>query len=189
MVCRNGLDDHRGDSRAFAAEEIVQRLVIVERQHASAFDEGRRHARRRRLAERGEARTRRNQKMVGVAVIAAGVFHDEIAPGERAGHADRAHHRLGARRHEAHLLERGIGGGHALGKLDFPRARRAEGGAVFGGIDDRRDHFRMCMAENERAPRGHEVEETPAIDILYVRTLAARDEQRRAADRTKRAHG
>ncbi len=71
VIRGRGLDDYGGDARAFAAEEIVQRFVIVERQHSSAFDERGWHAGRGRLAEGGEARACGNQKVIGVAVIAA----------------------------------------------------------------------------------------------------------------------
>src|SRR5689334_16890675 len=112
--------------------------------------------------------------MIGVAVIAARVLHDEITSRESTGNTDGAHHRLGAGGYEAHLLETGIGSRYALGELDFRRAWSTERGAVFRGIDDRRHHFRMRVAENQRAPRGHEVEIASAVDIVDVRALAAR---------------
>ncbi len=44
------------------------------------------------------------QQRVGVAVVAAVELHDPVAPGDPAGEPERAHRRLGPRRHEADLL-------------------------------------------------------------------------------------
>ena len=104
--------------------------LVIERQHARARREGLRHARRGGPAERGEPRAGRHQQVIGVTVIAAGELDDEVAPGEGARHADRAHHRLGAGGDEAHLLGRGVGRDHALGELHFRRAGRAVGRAA-----------------------------------------------------------
>ena len=120
------LDDDGGDARALAREQRRQRRLVIERQHARAGGEGLRHAGGGRPAEGREPRARRDQQMIGVPVVAAGELHDQVAPGEGARHADRAHHRLGARGHEAHLLGGRIGGRRRARPAPPPprRARR-----------------------------------------------------------------
>jgi len=126
--------------------------------------------------------------MIGVAVIAARVLHDEIAAREGARQANRAHHRFRAGRYETHLFETGIRRGHALGQFDFRRARRTVRAAELGRLGDGLHHIGMGVSQNQRAPGIHEVEITTPVSVVQVRAGAARDEARRAADSVERAH-
>jgi hypothetical protein len=90
----------------------------------------------------GQARPGLGQQAVEVAVVGAGELQELLAPGGRAGQADRAHARLGpARRHPQHLHRRDAAG-DLLGQVDLAGRRRAERGAVgrrgLDGLDDRR---------------------------------------------------
>src|SRR5262245_39142016 len=126
--------------------------------------------------------------MVRVPVIAPREFHDEIAARERTRHSNRAHHRLGARGNEAHLLEAGVRGSDALRQLDLARAWRTIRRAELARGDDGGNDLRMRVTEDERAPGIHEVEIRPAVSIVQMSTCSARDEERRATHRTERAH-
>ena len=109
--------------------------------------------------------------MIRMAVVAAGELHDEVATGRRARDADRAHHRLGAGRHEAHLLETRIGAGDALRQLDFALAGRAVSGAGAARLADRGDDGRMGVTQDQRTPGADEVEEAPAVGVEEMRAL------------------
>ncbi len=182
------LDDHRGDPRALGLEQRRERCLVIERQHPRAAGEGLRHAGGRRPAQGREPRARRDQQMIGVPVIAAGELHDEVAPAEGARHADRAHHRLGPRGHEAHLLGCRVGGRHALGECDLRLAGGAKGRAALERRADGADDRRMGMAGDEGAPRADQIEEGASVGIRHAGAGPARDEERRTPHGAERAY-
>ena len=102
----HGLDDHRGDGIAVRAEDALDGVQVVvgsvERQRGDRL----RHARRSGDAQRGQARAGLAQKTIGVAVVAALEFDDEVATGGRARQADGAHGGFRARGNESHALQR-----------------------------------------------------------------------------------
>ena len=65
-----------------------------------------------------------------MAMIAAGELHDDIAAGEPAGQADRAHRRFGAARNEPHHFDRRHGIDDHLREFGFEFGRGAEAGAI-----------------------------------------------------------
>ena len=88
-----------------------------------------------------QAGTGLGQERIDVSVVAAGELHDLRPAGVAASQADGAHGRLGARRHEAHLLD-GIDSGHdLLGEFDLTCRRGAEGEALDGGFLHGREHL------------------------------------------------
>src|SRR6202042_2391344 len=114
--------------------------------------------------------------MVGVTVIAAGELDDQVARGEGARYADRAHHGLGARGYEAHLLGRRVGCHHALGEFHLTWTGSAVGRAARYRLGDRGHDRRMRMPEDQRTPRTDEVEIGAAIGIEPLGSFSAREE-------------
>ena len=163
VVRGHGLDDDGGDAVALGCEQLLGGRGVVERQHARQRGELVRHALRGRLAERREPRARGDEQIVDVAVIAARELHDEVAARRAAREPHRAHDGFGARRHEPHLLDAGIGGDDFLGELDLGLARRAERRAAPARGFDGRDDLRMRMAQDQRSPRADEVEILAAV--------------------------
>ena len=148
------------------------------------------HARRRRDPERREAGAGAREQRVGVAVVAAGGLEDPVAIRERASEPQRAHPRLGARRDEPHLLDRRHRVDDLRGELDLGLGRRAEARAAKRRVPNGLDRLRVGVAEDERPPGHHPVEQAAAVGRLDVRAGAALDEERLVeADRAHRAHG
>ncbi len=189
VVRGDGLNDDSGDATAFASKQVAQSCVVVEGQHAGAFGECDRHTRRGRLAEGRKARARGYEKMIGVAVVTTGEFDDQIAARKRAGETDRAHRGLGTRRHEANLLEPGIGSDHSLGQLHFALAGGSVGGAVAQGLDHGFLDRGVRVAEDQGAPGAHEIQIFAPLDVVNKLASAASYEERRSANCAKRPHG
>ena len=113
-----------------------------------------------------------------MAVVAALELEDPVARVNAPRDADRAHRRLGARRDEPHHLDRRDGVDDLLRQLDLALGRRAEARPVARGLAIGLDRLGVRVPEEERAPRHHPVDVAPAVDVLEVRALAARDEER-----------
>ena len=64
------------------------------------------------------------------------------------------------------------------GELDLALGRRAEARPVERRLAHRLDRLGVGVAEDQRPPRLHPVEQPPAVGRLEVRALAARDEER-----------
>ena len=83
--------------------------------------------------------------------------------------------------------------GHALDhlgrQLHLGLGGRAEAGARRRGGGHRLHHLGMGVAGDQRAPRHHPVDVAVAVDVGQLGALAARHEQRVAADRAHRADG
>ncbi len=86
-------------------------------------------------------------------------------PVDGARDADRAHHRLGAGGHEAHLLEARIGSGDALRQLDFRLAGRADRWCRAARLDDRRRRRPDAHGPGSARPRSRRDREAPAVGI------------------------
>ena len=99
------LDEHGGELVTVGVERGVERGDVVVRDDDRVGDRARGDAGRAREPERGDAAARGDEQRVEVAVVAAGELHDLVATGGAAGEADRGHRRLGAARHEPHLLD------------------------------------------------------------------------------------
>jgi hypothetical protein len=169
------------------SEGVFDRGEVVVGQHQRRRGRGGRDAGRAGQRERRDARSRCGEQTVDVAVVATGELDHELAPGEPAGEANRRHGRLGARRDEAHLVDRRAGD-DLLGELDLGRRGRPERRAVGDRALDRVDHLWVGMAEDHRAPRADQVDVLVAVDVVEVRPGRASHEARRAADRPECPH-
>ena len=161
---------------------------VVERQHDRVARRSRRDAGRVGRAVRQRARAGRDQKRVGVPVIAAGELDDLRAAGEAARQTRGAHRRLGSARHEAKPLDRRHHRGDQLRELALELGRRPERRPAHCRVGDRARHGGMRVAEQQCAPRHHVVEILVAVEIVQHRARAALHEDRRQPDGTERAH-
>ena len=141
-----------------------------------------------RQSESGDPTAPSHEQRVGVPVIVAGELHQLAPSGEAAGQSDRAHRRLGAAAHQAHLLDRTDSIDDRLGQLHFALRRRSVRRAVGGGRLHRVDHRGVGVTQRDRPVRLHQVDVAPTFDIPDVGTLGLGDEIGRAPDRTERAH-
>jgi len=113
---------------------------------------------------------------------------DALAPGERAGDAERGLRCLGPRIDEAQLPQRRDQRTDLLGQHVFPGGRRPEARSQRRCFGDGLHDGGMRMSGEERAPGEHVVDVPVAVLVVEPRLLAARDEQRVAGDSAERAH-
>ncbi len=122
-------------------------------------------------------------------MVGAGELDHDLAAGDGARQADRAHRRLGPGAGHPHHLDRR----EARRRPPRPAATSAAVAAPklvprFGRLDHRRDHRRLGVAEDQRAPGADPVEVAVAVDVEQLAALAALDEDRVAADLPHRPH-
>ena len=164
-------------------------LDVVVRKDDGVGGHTRRDTGRRGDPERGEPGPRTREEGVGVAVVAAGELDHAVAAGERPGQPDRRHRRLGARRDEAHELDRREGVGDLLGQLDLALGGGAERRPCAGRVAHRVDRLGIGVPEEQWPPRLDPVEQAAAVGGLEIRALAAcREERLVQADAPHRAH-
>ena len=183
------LEDNRGDGTAHLLEARAQGVNIVVGQDDRLGGDGLGNASRPGQATGGDARPGGGKQAVGMAVVIACEFHDQVAPGSAARQADRRHRRLGARRHEADALRKGHALAHGAGQQSLSFGGGAEGQATRGGLLNGGDHLGVRVAEQRRAPRPDQVHVGAPLDVGDARTARARDEARGATDATEGAHG
>ena len=95
-------------------------------QHDRVGGDARRDARCRGDPERHQPRAAAREQRVDVAVVVAGELDHPVAARRGAREPDGAHRGLGARRDEAHHLDRGHGVDDLGGQVDLSLGRRAE---------------------------------------------------------------
>jgi hypothetical protein len=139
-------------------------------------------------AEGREAAARLHQQVIGVPVVAALELHQQIAAREAARRADRAHRRLGAARHAAQHLDRGVQLLDALGEADLELGRRAVRQASRRCVLHRADDVGVGVAQDHRPPRADVVEVCGAVGAEQARPLGSLDEDRVTADRAEGPH-
>ena len=79
-------------------------------------------------------------------------------------------------------------GDHPLGQPHLELGGRAEGRAPRRGLADGRQHRRVGVAQDQRAPGEHQVDVAVAVHVLQPGALAPGDEAGRPADAAERAH-
>ena len=162
--------------------------VVVARGQREAGERAR-DAGRARNAERRDARARRDEKRVGVPVVAARELQDEVAARRAAREAHRAHRGFRARGHEPHLLHRRERLRDALGELDLALRRRAVGRAARQRAAHGRQDRPVRVPEDERPVRHDPVDVPVSVRVDQRRAAALLHEERLAAHGRERAHG
>ena len=109
-----------------------------------------------------------DEEGVGVAVIAALEFDDEVASGVSAGEADGGHAGFGAGADEAKFFDGGEAVGDAFGEVGFGGDGGPEAGSSGGGLLDGFDDGGEGVAEDHGAPGAEEVEVAVAVDVVEV---------------------
>jgi len=140
-------------------------------------------------AERGQAGAGLREKTVGVSVVAAFKFQDEIALGDAAREAHRAHGGFGAAGDEADFLDEGDGAGDQRGEFQLEFGGDAEAGAALRLVGDGSADGRIRVAQQDRSPGADEIEKLVAVSVVEVSTFAALDDERVAAYGAEGAHG
>ena len=146
------------------------------------------HAGGVRKAQGGDTGAGSNEHGVGVAVVAAGELHDDIATALRAGETQCSHHCFGAGVGEAHAIDGADAANDLLGKLDLGRARGAEGERVSNGALRGRDDCGVRVTEDGRAPGADEIDVVLALNVSDDRAMRAGHVRRSSADRTEGTH-
>ena len=129
------------------------------------------------VAHVGELRPDHHHHAVVVTVVRAGDLHDRVAPGVRAGDADRVHRRLGAGVGEAPLRQPEPAR-ELLADLDRLLGRHGEVRPEAHPLLDRARDRRVRVALHHRAEAVVEVAAPRAVDVPHVLRLAAREVDR-----------
>jgi len=188
-VRRDRFDDDGGDFAFVLRKKIFDygEIIVgnIERQFgkslwdAGAFGD----------AERGETGAGLGEKAVGMSVVAACKFDDQIASGKSASEAQGTHRGFCAAGNEADFFKKRNGAADALRKLNFEFGGDAEACSLLRLVCNRGDNGRMRVAEQHSSPGADEIEQPVAVRIEKILALAAFDDQRFATDGTKSAHG
>ena len=123
-----------------------------------------------------------------MSVIAAFEFDDHVAAGKCARQAHRGHRCFGSGTYEPNHFYRRDGFHNHFAQFDFQWRRHPIARSLRRLVGHRCHHIRMCVAQNQRAPRTNVIEIFPAIDVVEFRSPRVIDHQRRAAHRAKRAN-
>ena len=183
------LEDDGGDTVTHLLEARAQGIDVVVGQDDCLGGDGLGDAGRPGQAAGGDARPGCGEQAVGMAVVIAGEFHDEVASGGTTRQADRRHRRLGARGHEADALREGHALAHGAGQQRLSFGGCAEGQAARGRLLDGCHHLGVRVAEQRRAPRPDQVHVGAPLNVGDARATRARDEARGTADAAEGAHG
>jgi hypothetical protein len=163
-------------------------VVVVA--HDRVGDHARRHTGGRRDTERGEARAGACEELVCVTVVTTRELEHAVTVRESAGEPHRAHRRLGAGRNEPHAFDRRNRVDDLGREQHLTLGRGAERRPVERSLAHGLDRYLVRMAEEQRAPRLHPVDQGPAVRRLEVRAAPAADEKRLVEpDASHRAHG
>ena len=187
-VPAHGLDDDRGEVAPVRRDDPLDRRHVVVGHDERVSHRALGHARGAGDAEGRDAGPGGDQQRVGVAVVAAVELEDLAPAGEAARDAQRAHGGLGARRDEAHLLDRRHVAHDALGQLHLEGAGRAERGPASGRAADRLQHRGVRVSQDHRPPRADVVDERAAVLVPEPGPFRPGHEEGRSAHGLERPH-
>jgi hypothetical protein len=188
IVGRQRLDDYRGNLACVTFEYRHQRLRVIERCDQRLLHHVGRQAGAVGQRRLGQAGSGAQQHRVGVPVVAAFKLQDLRAPGRRARHAQRRHHRFGSGIDESNALDPGHAGGNQFRQLQAVGFRGAQAPAARQRGFRGQAHAGVGMTEDQRAESHAEIQVLAAVDIAQAGAGAAGHETRRAADAAKCAH-
>ena len=109
-------------------------------------------------------------------------------PVNAAGEPNCRHGCFGAGVHHAHLLDARHHGFYFFRHHHFDFGRGAERQRTLGLLRDRSAYLRVAMTENHRSPCADVVDVAVSIDVDELSPSRGFEEQRRAADASKRPH-
>ena len=115
-------------------------------------------------------------------VIATLEFDDPGLAGSGPGDPDGRGCGLGAGIHHSHHLDRGHQLGDELGQLDLLCGRNSKGGPFTGCFLDRSHDRRLGMTQDQRPPRGDEIDQGLSVDRGDVGARGRGNEGRSASD-------
>src|ERR1700739_914041 len=124
-----------------------------------------------------------------MAVIATLKLDDEISFGNAPCQPDGTHGGFRAARNEAHFLDERNRFGDQRGELQFQFSGDAETCAAPSLLRNGRADGGMRVTEQHRAPRTDVIKELVAVRIVKILAASLFDDQRLAADGTKRPDG
>jgi hypothetical protein len=134
----------------------------------------------------GRLRPVAHEHVVEPAMVVPLELHEERPAREGPREPQRRLHRLGAGVRKDHPLEPRHHARHQFGQLDLAAVLGAESEAAGELVGDRRDHGRVCVAEDKRPPGERVVEQSVAVGVEIPGSLAPLEEERRR--RTRLAH-
>jgi len=140
-------------------------------------------------AEGGYSAAGFDEHAVGVAVVAALEFDDEVAAGESSCEAYGGHASFGAGGDETELFDGGEAARDEFGEIGFGGDGGPEAGPFGGGVLDGLDDGREGVAEDHGPPGAEEVEVAVAVFVEEVGALGVGDEWRIAAYGAEGADG
>ncbi len=129
------------------------------------------------------------EKTVGVSVVAALKFQNEIALGDAAREAHRAHGGFGAAGDETDFFDERNRTRDQRSQFDFEFGGDAEAGAAFCLLGDGGADGGIRVAQQDCAPGTDVIEELVSVGVVKVLGFAALDDQRLAAYGAEGAHG
>ena len=185
-VGRDRLGEDR--RRGLAAHGLHQRVGVVPRHHHRVRGDGRRYAGARWDPLRRKPRAGLHEQPVDMTVVGARELQDPLAARRRARDAQRGHSRLGPGGGHPQHVHRGHPAHHLLRQIDLAGRRRSEACPALRRGLHRLEHRWVGVTVDQRAPRADVVDVAVAVHVEQLRTGAALDEQRLAADRPHRAH-
>ena len=131
-----------------------------------------RHASRTGNPKCRYARTGLHQQPIGMAVVAALEFDDDLATGSGSRKAYRGHRGLSAGADKAQLLDGRKTSDHALGEIRLGCRGSAKAGRVASRSLNGLDHRRKGMAQNHRPPGAEVVDVAVAVRVDKIRALS-----------------
>ena len=119
-------------------------------------------------------------------MITAFELDGDVASGEAAGHAQGAHGGFRPGVYQTYELHGGHQFPYRLSQFDLQFRRSPEAGAAGQGFVDRREDFRVAVAQQQRPPRADVVDVFVIVFVEKTGALPPLDEARPTADATPR---
>ena len=181
-VARDWFDHQARQLGAMHAKGLFQLFNMVVLQNQRVLHHFGRHAGAGWVAKSRQARTRLDQKCVGMAVVAAFKLDQFAAPGGATRQTDGAHRGFGAGADQPHHVHAGHQFEDFFGQLDFALGWRAKREAVKRCVLHSAQHSRVTVTQNHGAPGADVVNIALAVRVPKVGALRAGDKTRRSTD-------
>src|SRR5271170_4637848 len=188
-VADDWFDDDAGNVVRAGGEDGGDGVEVVEGQRKSVHCGLSGYACGPRNAEGGDSAAGFDEHGVGVAVVAALEFDDEVASCKSSCKANGGHAGLGTRGDEAELLDGRKAVGDELGQVGFGGDGSSEAGSfgdsLLNGLDDGREG----VAEDHRPPGAEEVEIAVVVFVVEPGAFGSGEERWVSANGSEGADG